>query len=223
LVPGRSRQVRTTWPDARAPQAAVFRCQLIRKATDAALSPAQRGAMVRAIAARTHPDPFGRPGRTGQRQSLPLPVVKSVGAGRALRVAGICGGKSTGGKPEEALRRGGGVGVVFCGHHEADRQRDQLGGCDLRVHGAFSGRVAQQGFGRLLEWPSNCCRAWSRRRRARPPPCPPGRGRACAGPRPVRGTRLPASPGVWGSACAPWRSRPRQRARPARNGDPAVC
>uniref|UniRef100_UPI002F90C856 DDE-type integrase/transposase/recombinase n=1 Tax=Kitasatospora indigofera TaxID=67307 RepID=UPI002F90C856 len=45
----------------RAHQVALFRYQLIREAADAALSPAQRGAMVRAIAARTHNDPFGKP------------------------------------------------------------------------------------------------------------------------------------------------------------------
>ncbi|MEU1529801.1 helix-turn-helix domain-containing protein [Streptomyces fagopyri] len=45
----------------RAYQVAFFRHQLIRGAADAALSPRQRGAMVRAIAARVHTDPFGKP------------------------------------------------------------------------------------------------------------------------------------------------------------------
>ncbi|MER7577877.1 helix-turn-helix domain-containing protein [Streptomyces sp. NPDC126514] len=39
----------------------MFRYQLIREAADAALSPRQRGAMVRAIAAQVHTDPFGKP------------------------------------------------------------------------------------------------------------------------------------------------------------------
>ncbi|MFG3205302.1 DDE-type integrase/transposase/recombinase [Streptomyces sp. NPDC048192] len=47
----------------RAHQVALFRYQLIREAADAALSPRQRGAMVRAIAARVHTDPFGKPVR----------------------------------------------------------------------------------------------------------------------------------------------------------------
>ena len=45
----------------RAHQVALFRYQLIREAADAALSARQRGAMVRAIAARVHTDPFGKP------------------------------------------------------------------------------------------------------------------------------------------------------------------
>ncbi|WP_331759447.1 DDE-type integrase/transposase/recombinase [Streptomyces sp. NBC_01579] len=45
----------------RAHQVALFRYQLIREAADAALSPRQRGAMVRAIAAGVHTDPFGKP------------------------------------------------------------------------------------------------------------------------------------------------------------------
>ncbi|MFL4901764.1 DDE-type integrase/transposase/recombinase [Streptomyces sp. MMS24-I2-30] len=45
----------------RAHQVALFRYQLIREAADAALSPRQRGAMVRAIAAKVHTDPFGKP------------------------------------------------------------------------------------------------------------------------------------------------------------------
>lgn len=45
----------------RAHQVALFRYQLIREAADAALNPRQRGAMVRAIAARVHTDPFGKP------------------------------------------------------------------------------------------------------------------------------------------------------------------
>ncbi|MGW4995866.1 helix-turn-helix domain-containing protein [Streptomyces mirabilis] len=47
----------------RAHQVALFRYQLIREAADAALNPRQRGVMVRAIAARTHTDPFGKPVR----------------------------------------------------------------------------------------------------------------------------------------------------------------
>jgi putative transposase len=43
----------------RAHAIALFRYQLIREAADPALSPRQRGAMVRALAARTHTDPFG--------------------------------------------------------------------------------------------------------------------------------------------------------------------
>ncbi|WP_434598062.1 helix-turn-helix domain-containing protein [Streptomyces sp. A5-4] len=45
----------------RAHQVALFRYQLIREAADPALSGAQRGALVRQIAARTHTDPFGKP------------------------------------------------------------------------------------------------------------------------------------------------------------------
>ena len=44
----------------RARQIGLFRYMLIREAADAALSRRQRGAMVRAIAAREHIDPFGR-------------------------------------------------------------------------------------------------------------------------------------------------------------------
>ncbi|MGW1163303.1 helix-turn-helix domain-containing protein [Streptomyces sp. NPDC002519] len=44
----------------RAHQAALFRYQLIREAADPALSPRQRGAMVRELAAKPHTDPFGR-------------------------------------------------------------------------------------------------------------------------------------------------------------------
>ncbi|MGW2939766.1 hemerythrin domain-containing protein, partial [Streptomyces sp. NPDC001156] len=44
----------------RAHQIALFRYQLIREAADPALSPRQRGAMVRELAAKTHTDPFGR-------------------------------------------------------------------------------------------------------------------------------------------------------------------
>ncbi|MFC9646946.1 DDE-type integrase/transposase/recombinase [Streptomyces mirabilis] len=44
----------------RAHQVALFRYQLIREAADPALSPRQRGAMVRGLAAKTHTDPFGR-------------------------------------------------------------------------------------------------------------------------------------------------------------------
>ncbi len=47
----------------RAQQIGLFRYMLIREAADASLSPRQRGAMVRAVAAREHTDPFGRPVR----------------------------------------------------------------------------------------------------------------------------------------------------------------
>ena len=41
----------------------LFRYMLIREAADPALSSRQRGAMVRALAAREHADPAGRPVR----------------------------------------------------------------------------------------------------------------------------------------------------------------
>src|SRR5260370_6874680 len=44
---------------ARAEQAALFRYQLIREAADPALSTRQRGRLVRELAARAHPGPFG--------------------------------------------------------------------------------------------------------------------------------------------------------------------
>ena len=44
---------------ARAEQVALFRYQLIREAADPALSTRQRGRLVRDLAARTHPGPFG--------------------------------------------------------------------------------------------------------------------------------------------------------------------
>src|SRR5258708_30177272 len=44
---------------ARAEQVAVFRYQLIREAADPALSTRQRGRLVRELAARAHPGPFG--------------------------------------------------------------------------------------------------------------------------------------------------------------------
>jgi putative transposase len=43
----------------RAHAIALFRYQLIREAADPALSPRQRGVMVRRLASRTHTDPFG--------------------------------------------------------------------------------------------------------------------------------------------------------------------
>ena len=46
---------------ARAEQVALFRYQLIREAADPALSTRQRGRLVRELAARTHPGPFGDP------------------------------------------------------------------------------------------------------------------------------------------------------------------
>ena len=46
---------------ARAEQVALFRYQLIREAADPALSTRQRGRLVRDLAARTHPGPFGDP------------------------------------------------------------------------------------------------------------------------------------------------------------------
>ena len=45
----------------RAEQVALFRYQLIREAADPALSTRQRGRLVRALAARAHPGPFGDP------------------------------------------------------------------------------------------------------------------------------------------------------------------
>ena len=48
---------------ARAEQVALFRYQLIREAADPSLSTRQRGKLVRAIAAREHTDPSGRPVR----------------------------------------------------------------------------------------------------------------------------------------------------------------
>src|SRR5437660_3291522 len=45
----------------RAQQVALFRYQLIREAADPALSTRQRGRLVRDLAARTHPGPFGDP------------------------------------------------------------------------------------------------------------------------------------------------------------------
>ncbi|MCK2245210.1 MULTISPECIES: DDE-type integrase/transposase/recombinase [unclassified Crossiella] len=50
----------------RAHQVALFRYQLIREAADTALSARQRGALVRAIAATTHTDPFGKPVRVSR-------------------------------------------------------------------------------------------------------------------------------------------------------------
>ena len=46
---------------ARAEQVALFRYQLIREAADPALSTRQRGRLVRELAARSHPGPFGEP------------------------------------------------------------------------------------------------------------------------------------------------------------------
>ena len=46
---------------ARAEQVALFRYQLIREAADPALSARQRGRLVRQLAARPHPGPFGEP------------------------------------------------------------------------------------------------------------------------------------------------------------------
>jgi putative transposase len=46
---------------ARAEQVALFRYQLIREAADPALSTRQRGRVVRELAARAHPGPFGDP------------------------------------------------------------------------------------------------------------------------------------------------------------------
>jgi putative transposase len=44
----------------RAQQIGLFRYMLIRDAADVSLSPRQRGAKVRELAAREHTDPFGR-------------------------------------------------------------------------------------------------------------------------------------------------------------------
>ena len=46
---------------ARAEQVALFRYQLIREAADPALSTRQRGRLVRELAAKAHPGPFGEP------------------------------------------------------------------------------------------------------------------------------------------------------------------
>ena len=46
---------------ARAEQVALFRYQLIREAADPALTTRQRGRLVRELAARAHPGPFGEP------------------------------------------------------------------------------------------------------------------------------------------------------------------
>ena len=46
---------------ARAEQVALFRYQLIREAADPALTARQRGRLVRELAARAHPGPFGDP------------------------------------------------------------------------------------------------------------------------------------------------------------------
>ena len=46
---------------ARAEQVALFRYQLIREAADPSLSTRQRGRLVRELAARAHPGPFGDP------------------------------------------------------------------------------------------------------------------------------------------------------------------
>jgi len=46
---------------ARAEQVALFRYQLIREAADTALSTRQRGRLVRELAGKAHPGPFGDP------------------------------------------------------------------------------------------------------------------------------------------------------------------
>ena len=46
---------------ARAEQVAFFRYQLIREAADPALTARQRGRLVRDLAGRAHPGPFGDP------------------------------------------------------------------------------------------------------------------------------------------------------------------
>lgn len=53
----------------RAQAVALFRYQLVRQAADADLSTRQRGRLVRELAAREHPGPFGKPVRVS-RQSL---------------------------------------------------------------------------------------------------------------------------------------------------------
>src|SRR5256886_13800900 len=53
----------------RARAVALFRYQLVREAADPQLSTRQRGRLVRALAEREHPGPFGGPVRVG-RQSL---------------------------------------------------------------------------------------------------------------------------------------------------------
>ena len=51
---------------ARAEQVALFRYQLIREAADPALTTRQRGRLVRELAARAHPGPFGDPVRVSR-------------------------------------------------------------------------------------------------------------------------------------------------------------
>jgi putative transposase len=51
---------------ARAEQVALFRYQLIREAADPALSTRQRGRLVRELAAKAHPGPFGDPVRVSR-------------------------------------------------------------------------------------------------------------------------------------------------------------
>ena len=51
---------------------ALFRYQLIREAADESVTPRQRGPMVKALAAQTHPGPFGCGAAVG---SMPLNLV----------------------------------------------------------------------------------------------------------------------------------------------------
>ena len=50
----------------RARRMALFRYELIQEVIDPTLSPRQRGALVRALAARAHPGPFGEPVQVGR-------------------------------------------------------------------------------------------------------------------------------------------------------------
>ena len=68
---------------ARAEQVALFRYQLIREAADPALSTRQRGRLVRELAARAHPGPFGDP--VTRVAGHARPVDPGLAAGRVRR------------------------------------------------------------------------------------------------------------------------------------------
>ena len=70
---------------ARAEQVALFRYQLIREAADPSLSTRQRGRLVRELAARAHPGPFGDPVTVFEGNDRP---VDPGLAGRGVRRAG---------------------------------------------------------------------------------------------------------------------------------------
>ena len=73
---------------ARAEQVALFRYQLIREAADPALSTRQRGRLVRELAARAHPGPFGEP-VTVSRETIDRWI--RAWRGRRVRRAGPAG------------------------------------------------------------------------------------------------------------------------------------